>query len=92
MALQEEEVLAKTAVKLSVEMFCLAWCSNSLRIGRGTLPRHRLPGVREGKNVPESVHLFSVFGGNVRQSYFHIIRGVWIMLRLVLVRDSPRGL
>ena len=37
-ALQEDEVLAKTAVKLRVDMFCLAWCSNSLRIGRGTLP------------------------------------------------------
>ena len=32
----EDEVLAKAAVKLSVEIFCLAWCSNSLRIGRGT--------------------------------------------------------
>ena len=34
----EDEVLAKAAVKLRVEIFCLAWCSNSLRIGRGTLP------------------------------------------------------
>ena len=25
---QEEEVLAKVVVKLSVEIFCLAWCSN----------------------------------------------------------------
>ena len=30
--------LGKAAVKLSMEMFYLAWCSNSLRIGRGTLP------------------------------------------------------
>ena len=36
--MQEDEVLAKAAVKLSMEIFCLAWCSNSLRIGRGTLP------------------------------------------------------
>ena len=25
-------------VKLRVDVFCLAWCSNSLRIDRGTLP------------------------------------------------------
>ena len=37
--------------------------------------RHRLPGVREGKDAPESVHLFSVLGGNVRQSYFPIMGG-----------------
>ena len=48
--------------------------------------------------MPESVHLFSILGGNGRQSYFPIIGGggggggVWIMLRLVLIRDSPRGL
>ena len=36
-ALQEEEVLAKAAVKLRVEIFCLAWCSSSLRTGKGTL-------------------------------------------------------
>ena len=55
-------------------------------------PRHRLPGFREWNNVPEGVHFFSVLGGNVRHSYFPIIRGVWIVLRLVLVRESPRGL
>ena len=54
--------------------------------------RHRLPGVRERKNVPECVHFFRILGGNVRQSYFPIIRGVWIMLRLVLVRETQRAL
>ena len=38
--MQEEEVLAKVVVNLRVEIFCFAWCSNSLRIGRGT---HRGP-------------------------------------------------
>ena len=55
-------------------------------------PRHRLPGVRERKNAPECVHFFCILGRNVRQSYFPIISGVWIMLRLVLVRESHRGL
>ena len=37
-ALHEDEVLAKAAVKWRVDIFCLAWYSNSLRTGRGTLP------------------------------------------------------
>ena len=37
-ALKEDEVLEKAAVKLRVDMFWIALCSNSLRIGRGTLP------------------------------------------------------
>ena len=49
MALQEDEVLAKPAVKLRVDMFCLAWCFNSLRIGRGTLPI----GAPEGLGVTQ---------------------------------------
>ena len=36
--MHEDEVLAKAVVKLRVDMFCLAWCSNSLRTGKGTLP------------------------------------------------------
>ena len=54
-------------------------------------PRHRLPGIREGKNTPEGVHFFSILRGNVRQGYFPKIRWVWIVLRLVLIRMSPRG-
>ena len=33
-----------------------------------------LPGIREGKNAPEGVHLLSILRGNVRQCYFPIIK------------------
>ena len=60
-------------------------------------PGHRFPGVRERQNTPEGVYFFRVLWGHVRQSYFPIIRGVWIMLWEVLIRSyswglSPRGL
>ena len=55
MELQEEEVLAKVVVKLSVEIFCLARCSNSLRIGRGTLPIGAPEGLGEIQILVKSV-------------------------------------
>ena len=55
-------------------------------------PRYGLPGIREGQNTSEDVHLFSILRGNVRQGYFPIIRCFWVVLRLVLTRMSPRGL
>ena len=55
-------------------------------------PRHVLPGIREGKNMSKGVHFLSILRGNVRQGYFPIIRWVWIMLRLVLIRMSFEGL
>ena len=55
-------------------------------------PRHGLPGIREGKNTYDGVHFFSILRGNLRQGYFPIIRWVWIVLRLVLIRMCQRAL
>ena len=53
--------LGKAAVKLSVEMFCLACCSNSLRIGRGTLPIGAPGGLGVIQILAKSVFNSSIF-------------------------------
>ena len=59
--LQVEEVLAKAAVKLIVERFCLACCSSSLRTGRGTLPIGAAEGLGEVQNLKKNLCLILAF-------------------------------
>ena len=58
-ALQEEEVLANAAVKLRVEIFCLAWCSSSLRTGRGTLATGAPGGLGVIEILAKSIQLLN---------------------------------